>query len=508
MSIKMQVGKPYLQTEIEPKRINGNVSRRIQLSQDYNDLTNKPSINEIELVGDLTLEDLGIPSIGDLSAFVPKESSISFMGTMRTEKILNEAGGLTMTADYQARETRITQSHAQIKLDAGTIIADQYVENAYFKFTDSGIETNAQLQLKDPIAGTNSIRFAVNDADSDIYIEMNRSGSGKAFITGLTAPFADDHAANKKYVDDGLAGKQAAGNYAAAAAGDATKTAVKTAAIPYAQVDDTSTSTVFTATVAGITEYKHGTCCMLKNGIVTSASGFTVNVNGLGAKPVYNSMAAATADTTLFNINYTMLFIYDETRVTGGCWVMYRGYNSDTNTIGYQIRTNSSTMPAADKTYRYRLLFTSADGQSLVPANTSTSTNATAVRTPNTRAFDPFGPILYYNYTTAINAGANFGTSYLLEQMTLALGYSFNSTGVALDMPFPKPIYIKATPQADGSAVLDATEPYVFALPTTEDGKIYIYLGRTYSATNIEMMLQHPVYYYKNGSIRLWTGPV
>ena len=82
MSIKMQVGKPYLQTEIEPKRITGNLSRRIQLPQDYNDLTNKPSINEIELVGDLSLDDLGIASaesVEELSeAIEGKQDTLTF----------------------------------------------------------------------------------------------------------------------------------------------------------------------------------------------------------------------------------------------------------------------------------------------------------------------------------------------------------------------------------------------------------------------------------------------
>ena len=105
----------------------------------------------------------------------------------------------------------------------------------------------------------------------------------------------------------------------------------KTSAIHYGTVDGTSTSTVFTATVPGLTELVDGTTVMLKNGVVTSATGFTININGLGAKPVYSNMAAATADTTIFNVNYTMLFVYDSTRVAGGCWICYRGYNSDNN---------------------------------------------------------------------------------------------------------------------------------------------------------------------------------
>ena len=91
-----------------------------------------------------------------------------------------------------------------------------------------------------------------------------------------------------------------------------TETATKAEALPYGEVDSTSTSTAFTATVPGITELKGGTVVVLKNGVVTSASGFTINVNGLGAKPVYSNMATGndiaptnpTRETTIFNINY------------------------------------------------------------------------------------------------------------------------------------------------------------------------------------------------------------
>jgi hypothetical protein len=31
-------------------------------------------------------------------------------------------------------------------------------------------------------------------------------------------------------------------------------------------------------------------------------------------------------------------------------------------------------------------------------------------------------------------------------------------------------------------------------------------LGIAYSATNIELRIEHPVYYYKDGAIRLWTN--
>lgn len=291
-------------------------------------------------------------------------------------------------------------------------------------------------------------------------------------------------------------------------------TSALTQAIPYGEVDSTSTHTAYTATVAGITELKDGTAMLLKNGVVTSASGFTININGLGAKPVYSNMAtgnditptAPTRDTTIFNINYTMLFIYSEDIVSTGGWICYRGYDANTNTIGYQLRTNSMSLPMSDIVYRYRLLFTSADGTKFVPANTSSSTNATSARTVNQRPIDPFGSIVYYGATASVASGSRPGATVLWRQYAVTLGYSFNRTGSALTLTSWKPVYVKCEPQNDGSAIIDPGSPFVQALPTTEDGKIYIFLGVATSVTTIELEAHHPVYCYKDGAIRLWTN--
>ena len=279
-----------------------------------------------------------------------------------------------------------------------------------------------------------------------------------------------------------------------------------TNAIHYAQVDSTSTATAFTVQISGITSYYDGLTIMLKNGVVTSTTNFTINVNNLGAKNAYSNMAAATKESSLFNINYTMLFVYDSTRVSGGCWILYRGYNSDTNTIGYQLRTNSTVLPTADKSRYYRMFFTSADNTKWVPANTGTDNSATSAKTVNTRAINPFGRIIYFSANTSMSANADVSATYCWEQYAFALGYSFNTTGAALTLTPKTPVYIKCAPQSNGSAIIDSTTPYVQALPSTEDGKIYIFLGIAYSATNIELYLEHPVYYYKDGCVRLWTN--
>ena len=301
-------------------------------------------------------------------------------------------------------------------------------------------------------------------------------------------------------------------NYAASATSGGS--ASNSEGIPFGEVDGTSTSTAFTATLPGITELKDGTVMMLKNGVVTSAANFTINVNGLGAKPVYSNMATGnsvtptnpTRESTIFNINYTLLFVYSEDLVTGGCWINYRGYNSDNNTIGYQLRTNSTVMKTADQSRYYRIFFTSADNTHMVPANTAKDNSATSIKTVNQRKINPFGRIIYYSYTTNLSAESDLSSSYCWDQYVATLGYSFNTTGSALTLTTKTPVYIKAAPQSDGSAIIDSATPYVQTLPSTEDGKIYIFLGIATSATAVELQPKHPVYWYKDGAIRPFTA--
>ena len=190
-----------------------------------------------------------------------------------------------------------------------------------------------------------------------------------------------------------------------------------------------------------------------------------------------------------------------------GGWMMDNSYDSNTNTIGYQVRTNSSVLPTTHRTRYYRMLFTSADNKKWVPANTQYDNSATSAKTVNQEPINPFGPIVYLGNSTNYAANADIPATAIWQQYALTFGYSFNWTGAALTLTTKAPVYVKCAPQSDGSAIIDSTTPIVQTLPSTEDGKIYIYLGIAYSATNIELQMVHPVYYYKSGAIRLWTNP-
>lgn len=537
--------------------IEANELAAVATTGDYDDLTNKPTIPTVNNAV-LTIQRNGA-NVDTFTANAAQDKTINIVVPTATSDLTNDSGFLTSIPTASANTL------GGIKVGSGLSITDGVLSttgggvadavewtnvlnrptNVSYWTNDAGYITSAALPTK-----TSDLTNDGSDGNST-YVEADElstvatSGSYNDLTNKPTIPVVNDatltiqrngvnidtftaNASQNKSINVVVPTKTSDltndsnfattsqiptktsdltndGSDGTAAYLETDETAYKTASIPYGQCDSTSTATVFTATVPGVTELRDGVCMWLKNGVVTSASGFTININNLGAKPVYNNMAAATRDTTIWNVNYTMFFVYDSTRVSGGCWILYRGYNSDNNTIGYQLRTNSTSLTTTDITRYYRILFTSADNTHWVPANTQYDNSATSNKTINQRKINPFGRIVYLGNSTSYLADAVVTATAIWDQYAFNLGYSF-SKGSALTMTFPKPVYVKCAPQSDGSAIIDSTTPYVQDLPSTDDGKIYIYLGVAYSATNVEMVINHPIYYYKDGAIREWSN--
>lgn len=91
--------------------------------------------------------------------------------------------------------------------------------------------------------------------------------------------------------------------------------------LPLGETNSNSTATSFTATISGITALTDGTSFYLTNTKTNSTSQWTLNVNSLGAKPVYINIDKVRSYTD-FHLNDTYLFVYSSTLVNGGCWIM------------------------------------------------------------------------------------------------------------------------------------------------------------------------------------------
>lgn len=181
---------------------------------------------------------------------------------------------------------------------------------------------------------------------------------------------------------------------------------IGTLSIPFGQVDSTSTDTAYTAQIEGITSLYDGVCVYLKNGVITSnKNGFTLNINSLGAKPVYDTLAAATRSGTVFNVDYTMLFVYNSSRVSGGCWDIFYGYNSDTTDLEEALTPLTGTTETLTPMQVYNAI---KSGKSVVLQYTD----------------DTYGLLSYTNFNVAesmnvivANTIAYFNNTYVLAEL-------------------------------------------------------------------------------------------
>ena len=371
-----------------------------------------------------------------------------------------------------------------------------------FNSVETTVSALTQELLDDEVTLEQSI-IALGEAagtiDSEYNIQYNPNTSAHYISAATSLANADDILDEK--IND-VASSLTVINYAESQTnpGGPAKMAVS---IPMGKLDTGSTAAAMTATVSGITELRNGVCCLLTNGVVAATTASTLNINGLGAKPLYASNAAA-SKSTVFGTAYTMLFIYNETRVAGGCWDVYYGYNSDNNTNGYNVSYYYPCTKVSTNLYRYMLLLTK-DETHLLPVNASSNTTATT-KTLTTESFDPFGQVYYYSTTTTVSAEATPGNATLWTQYysVIDLRYAFNE-GTTLSANTD--VYIVCVPQADGSVKLKSGgHPISQTLPTTEDGYIYKLIGKAYDTYRIVLVQDKPCYYFKDNEIRLWTN--
>lgn len=194
--------------------------------------------------------------------------------------------------------------------------------------------------------------------------------------------------------------------------------------------------------------------------------------------------------------------------VSGGVFRVLNYYDSgnSNDTSSMYIRYAYGQWKPTTALYRYMICLTKDETQ-VIPLNTTNNSTANNKTTITTDSFNVFMPIWYYSTTSTVNAGTAIGAGYLWSAYNLVdLRYSFNLANGTSTFTAHKDIYIKAVMQDATHAKLDTTAPLVQALPTSDDGFIYIKLGHMYDGYRVTTTYDHPIYIYKNGSVRLYTG--
>ena len=203
--------------------------------------------------------------------------------------------------------------------------------------------------------------------------------------------------------------------------------------------------------------------------------------------------------------------------VSGGAWRVINYYDSNSD-YGYYQRMIYPNLKAGDgKIHPYSIIMQLANGRfaSLTttapnnPGTTSISPKDTG-KAANTNEFR-LGPIYYMGANTTYSDGNNVGTYnvYAYYSGLIDCRYSFNLENTnGKRFTAYAPVYIVGT-LSNGMIKLDYGENiewWTTTLPDSDNGKIYIYLGDAYDWYRITLQENHPVYWYKNGAIREYSG--
>lgn len=112
-----------------------------------------------------------------------------------------------------------------------------------------------------------------------------------------------------------------------------------TRGIVIATMDSGTSATNFKVTATGITALYDGLTIMCKNTNKASATGFTVNLNNLGAKRARSSNSNGYA-TTEWALNTSFIFTYD---LANDWWIIYKGYDSNSGGTVKTVKVNSTS---------------------------------------------------------------------------------------------------------------------------------------------------------------------
>lgn len=231
--------------------------------------------------------------------------------------------------------------------------------------------------------------------------------------------------------------------------------------------------------------------------VVTFSNGFsasspTLSINGGSALPIYingstdiNTSYISTAS----SITLAFLYMNATLQISGNQRI------EDT----YRFYINYPIVAGVDVT-KYKVVMEGADGKAY-PLTIGDTTELT--KEVSTVEFKLRGLLGQQPSTSTISANSPLSIrNQWIIGSAVQMSYAFNqNSGFTANQP----VYLKGTINANGNFVLDNTSYTSFltqTLPSSDDGFVYIYLGAAYNTTQIELIPNHPAYYYKDGRIR------
>jgi hypothetical protein len=257
---------------------------------------------------------------------------------------------------------------------------------------------------------------------------------------------------------------------------------------------NTPRTTAAKTTVESVT-FENGTVYNVNFTLGTSVSNATLN--GVNIQLGTTNVSTTTLSTGASPVVIPMRYNSSTNKLN-----IYGSHRTADSTEDYNLRWENSVQAGEQITQR-KIIMEGVDGKfyPLTIGNT-TATN----KTVSTQEFRLDGTILVYNTTTTIAANGIFTNVYVSEYLTTT-NYTFNQSSGFIAY---RSVYLVGTVNSNGNFVLDNTTLTSWltqTLPTTDDGKVYIYLGITNNTTTaFRLDAIHPIYQYKNGRLQLYSG--
>ena len=359
---------------------------------------------------------------------------------------------------------------------------------------------------------------------------------GNKYITNLAAPTADSHAVNRKYLTDNYYTKTTADSRYAPSSHNHndryytetesdnryyTKTAVdnlltnyslsghhhndryylktesdsryarKVDSIYYVVGNTSGSAGTWTGSHDDITSLYAGLTIAYKIG-VAGASTTNLNISNLGGKLVKRNTGNLT---THLPVGTVVVLTYDG---TAWCWA---DYDSNSN---YELRSSYYDLVGSESITRYKIIMEGADG-AMYSISIGDTTGTT--KTVSTQNFRINGRIRV-NLSDSTYGANTLQRYYFAEAGNINGQYSLNKTSGYVA---GKPIYLVGIDNGNGTFKLDntsSTSYFTQTLPTSNDGKIYIYLGVVSTTSGyLRIVVEHPIYEFKDGILREYVAP-
>lgn len=258
-----------------------------------------------------------------------------------------------------------------------------------------------------------------------------------------------------------------------------------------------------TVSIPSITTLNVGQMIIVQPTITSTVANSTIKLNNFTTYPMrYNNAAITTStDSVVWNLNYPSIWVFD-----GTYWV-FAGHGLDSNTtytLNYSVDAGKYTAGSGSYAVsRYSIVAQKANGTWEKITSTSATYSTGTSKTVNTNGFI-LNQLRYYGTTTNVANGAKIATNTMYEKAaSVDMRYSTNCGGTTTWAEGDY-IYLVGTIGNDGLFYLDTTTWWTNALPSTNDGKLYIRLGLALAASGYTMSFfeDRPIFYHDGTGIK------